>query len=248
MVRPGRGARSSRGSCRSSSTTRDACRRTPARMIRPFTRPHWGHSTAWLRGKLDVDAVHALPERFRVGLFASNASYQVVGRPGTSSWTGSCGLAVGRIAMRAAYPTLVPNVDAPSGQANDSTWLLVEGSPQVNGPGHVFFARDARMLAMLGTVAPASRETARTLLTPRYLPLFARFAKEIRRARAFAGRPPATTTGWAGKAYYSLGPFALGDGAMKSVSVRGRPTTSRRSMRPRVTRPATPRRDGSLGG
>ena len=53
------------------------------------------------------------------------------------------------------------------------------------------------------------------MFTPRYWPLFARFAKQLRRATAFAGRAPATTTGWAGKAYYSLGPFALGDGAMK---------------------------------
>lgn len=179
-----------------------------------FHEPHWGHSTGLLRGKLDVDAVHALPERFRVGLFADNASYQVVCRPNFIK-DRKLRLAVGRIAIKLAYPTPVPNVDAPSGQANELDLLLVEGSPQVNGPGHVFFARDARMLAMLGTVAPASREAARTLLTPRYLPLFARFAKEIRRARAFAGRPPATTTGWAGKAYYSLGPFALGDGAMK---------------------------------
>jgi hypothetical protein len=27
--------------------------------------------------------------------------------------------------------------------------------------------------------------------------------------------PAATTTGWAGKAHFSAGPFALGDGAMK---------------------------------
>jgi hypothetical protein len=46
-----------------------------------FHEPHWGHSTGLLRGTLDIDAVHALPERFRVGLFDANESYPVVCRP-----------------------------------------------------------------------------------------------------------------------------------------------------------------------
>ena len=179
-----------------------------------FHEPHWGHSTGLLRGTLEIDAVDALPERFRIGLFAGNESYPVVCRPNFIK-DRKLRLAAGRIAIKLAYPAPVPNVDAPSGEAHELDLLMVEGSPEVNGPGHVFFTRDARTLAMLGTVVPPSRETPRTLLTPRYWPLFAGFAKQVRRAMSFAGRPPATTTGWAGKAYYSLGPFALGEGAMK---------------------------------
>lgn len=179
-----------------------------------FHEPHWGHSTGLLRGTLDIDQVDALPEQFRVGLFAENESYPVICRPNFIK-DKKLRLAAGRIAIKLKYPEPVPNVDAPGGTAHELDLLLVEGSPDVNGPGHVFFTRDARTLAMLGTVVPPSREAPRTLLTPANWPLFARFAKEIRRAMSFAGRPPATTTGWAGKAYYSLGPFALGDGAMK---------------------------------
>lgn len=179
-----------------------------------FHEPHWGHSTGLLRGTLAIDAIDALPERFRVGLFERAASYPVVSRPNFIK-DGKLRLNVGRIAIKVRYPTPVPNVDAAGGEARELDLLLVEGSPDVNGPGHVFFTRDARTLAMLGTLIPPSRETARTLLDPRNWPVLAGFAKQLRRATAYTSRPPSTTTGWAGKAYYSLGPFALGDGAMK---------------------------------
>ena len=179
--------------------------------VRPAPSRAGGHT---LRGTLDIDAVGALPERFRVGLFDGNASYPVVCRPNFIV-DRKLGLAAGRMAIKLAYPAPVPNVDAPSGEAHELDLLLAEGSREVNGPGHVFFARDARTLAMLGTLSPPSRETPRTLLTPRYWPMLARFAKQLRRVTAYGRRPPATTTGWAGKGYFSLGPFALGDGAMK---------------------------------
>ncbi len=192
-------------------------RRLPANAGRDdlsFHEPHWGHSTGLLRGTLDIDAVDALPERFRVGLFAANASYPVVCRPNFID-DRRLRLAAARIAIKVQYPAAVPNVDAPSGEARELDLLLAEGSPEVNGPGHVFFARDARTLAMLGTLDPPSRAALRTLLTPRYWPLLVNFARQIRRVTAYARRPPAATTGWAGKAYFSLGPFRLGDGAMK---------------------------------
>ena len=192
-------------------------RRLPANAGRndpSFHEPHWGHSTGLLRGTLDIDAVEALPERFRVGLFAASGSYPVVCRPNFID-DRRLRLAAARIAIKVAYPVPVPNVDAPSGEAHELDLLLAEGSPEVNGPGHVFFARDARTLAMLGTLDPPSREGLRTVLTPRYWPLLASFVRELRRVTAYGARPPATTTGWAGKAYFSLGPFALGDGAMK---------------------------------
>lgn len=192
-----------------------------------FHEPHWGHTTGLLRGTLEIDAVDTLPERFRVGLFAADASYPAVCRPNFIV-DPKLRLRVARFALKLTYPEPVPNVDAPDGEARELDLLLVEGSPEVNGPGHVFFARDARTLAMLGAVSPLSRETLPTVLAPRHWPLFARFARELRRATAYTRRPPATTTGWAGKAYFSLGPFALGDGAMKFC------------LRPRQAHPIAP--------
>lgn len=179
-----------------------------------FHEPHWGHTTGLLRGTLSIDAIEALPESFRVGLFERNASYPAIARPNYVR-DRKLRLLLARIAIKLAYPEPVPNVDAAGGEAKELDLLLVEGSPEVNGPGHVFFTRDARTLAMLATLMPPSRESARTLLDPRNWPILARFARDLRRATAYTNRPPATTTGWAGKAYFSLGPFALGDGAMK---------------------------------
>lgn len=179
-----------------------------------FHEPHWGHTTGLLRGTLTIDAIDALPEDFRVGLFERSASYPAICRPNFIR-DRKLRLSLGRIAIKLEYPAPVPNVDAADGEANELDLLLVEGSPDVNGPGHVFFTRDARTLAMLATLTAPSRESARTLLDPRNWPILARFVKELRRATAYTSRPPSTTTGWAGKAYYSLGPFTLGEGAMK---------------------------------
>jgi hypothetical protein len=67
---------------------------------------------------------------------------------------------------------------------------------------------------------------------PRNWISFFEVLKQLRAVTAYAGKPPATTTGWAGKAYYSLGPFALGDGAMKFC------------LRPRQAHPIPPVDEG----
>jgi hypothetical protein len=93
-------------------------RRLPANAGRDdpsFHEPSWGHSTGLLRGTLDIDAVHALPEQFRVGLFDGDGSYRVVCRP-TSSSTGSWGLPLP--GSRSSSPTRLrcPTSTAPSGR------------------------------------------------------------------------------------------------------------------------------------
>lgn len=179
-----------------------------------FHEPHWGHGTGLLRGTLTVDSTEALPERFRVGLFEQSSSYPVVCRPNFFQEK-KLGLAAGRLAIKVRYPSALPNVYAQSEEARELDLLVAEGSPELNGVGHAFFFRDARELAMLTTLYPPSPRAARTLLDPHNWPILARVLRRVRAVSKYARRPPATTTGWAGKTYYSLGPFALGEGAMK---------------------------------
>jgi hypothetical protein len=179
-----------------------------------FHEPHWGHSTGFLQGTLAIDRIHALPERFRVGLFAKAQSLEVVCRPNLLQDRGA-GVAAARMAVKVRYPELVPNVYAASGEAHELDLLFAEGSPEVNGVGHTFFIRDAREMAMFTTLKPPSMKTAMTLLAPRNWALLARVFKRLRPVTQYTRSRAATTTGWSGKAYFSAGPYALGDGAMK---------------------------------
>jgi hypothetical protein len=188
---------------------KDAGKNDPA-----FHEPHWGHTTGVLQGTLVVDRVEALPEAFRVGLFAKNASYPVVCRPNFIH-DKKAKLAAGRMAVKLKYPASVPNVYAPKGEANELDLLFAEGSPDLNGLGHAFFFRDARELAMFTTLQPPSMKTLATLLDLRNLGHIARVIKVIKGIASFTSKPPASTTGWAGKAYYAAGPYTLGEGAMK---------------------------------
>jgi hypothetical protein len=179
-----------------------------------FHEPHWGHGTGLLRGTLEIDRVDALPEQFRVGLFAKKQTLPVVARPNFIHDKGA-GLAAGRMAVKAKYPELVPNVYAAKGEAHELDLLFAEGSPEVNGVGHAFFFRDARELAMFTTLKPPSAKTLATLASPRNWGHIARVFKRLKTVLAFVKTPAVATTGWAGKAYYSAGPYVLADGAMK---------------------------------
>jgi hypothetical protein len=179
-----------------------------------FHEPHWGHSTGFLQGTLAIDRIEALPEQFRVGLFAKKQNLPVVSRPNFIH-DPKAGLAAGRISVKVRYPELVPNAYAPGGEAHELDLLFAEGGPEVNGGGHAFFFRDARELAMFTTLKPPSMKTLATLLSPRNWPILGRVFKRLKAILAYVKTPVATTTGWAGKAYYSAGPYALGDGAMK---------------------------------
>lgn len=93
-----------------------------------FHEPHWGHSTGLLRGTLGIDRISDLPEDFRVGLFERERSYPVVRRPNFIV-DKKLRLRAARIAVKLKYPTPVPSVDAPDGEAHELDLLLVEGHP-----------------------------------------------------------------------------------------------------------------------
>ena len=179
-----------------------------------FHEPHWGHSTGLLRGTLQIDRIEALPAAFRVGLFSAEASYPVVCRPNFIH-DKKAKLAAGRMAIKVEFPEPVPNAYATTGEARELDLLLAEGSAEPNGLGHSFFFRDARELAMLTTLNPPSMKTLGTLLAPRNWRHIGRMLDRVRSVVAYSNKPPSTTTGWAGKSYFSAGPYALGDGAMK---------------------------------
>ena len=115
-----------------------ALKKNAARDDETFHEPHWGHTSAMLRGALTIDGIENLPEPFRVGLFAQNRGYAVVARAGTQK-DSDVGLTSSRLALKLDYPEPLPNVYAPSGEANELDLLLAAGNPGNNGADHTFF-------------------------------------------------------------------------------------------------------------
>jgi hypothetical protein len=74
-----------------------------------------------------------------------------------------------------------------------------------------------------------------TLLAVWNWPVLGRVMKRMKKAGDYSKRLDVRNTGWAGKAYFGLGPFALGDGAMKFC------------LRPRQAHPIEPL-DAKSGG
>ena len=179
-----------------------------------FHERHWGHTAGLLQGRLEIDTVNNLPEQFRLGLFAKNASYPVVARIGTAK-DADLGFVVTRIAVKLSYPEAVPNMYTQSGEAKELDLLLAAGEPTTNGAGHAFFARDARQLDMATTLKPPSLKTLQTLSNWRNIAALAGITNAVKKAMKPMREAPSTTSGWAGTSYFSLGPFALGDTAMK---------------------------------
>ena len=52
-----------------------------AKTNRNFEDPHWGHSTGYLAGKLEITDIGWLHEDLRVGLFSAARSFDVICRP-----------------------------------------------------------------------------------------------------------------------------------------------------------------------
>lgn len=179
-----------------------------------FHESHWGHTSAILRGTLKIDRIEALPERFRVGLFSRNRDYQVVARSGIIR-DRDLNLAAHRLALKIDYPDTVPNRYAVSGTANELDLLLVAGTSEKNHASHAFFARDGRQLAVAAALKPPSLATLKMLADWRNVALLVAVRRRVARLMDAYRRPPESDSGWSGKPYYSLGPFALGEGAMK---------------------------------
>ena len=191
-----------------------ALKKNAARDDEPFHEPHWGHTSAMLRGTLKIDKIENLPEQFRTGLFAQDRSYAVVARAGTQK-DPDLGLTSSRLAVKLDYPEPVPNAYAPSGEANELDLLLAAGAPGNNGADHTFFARDGHQVAMAFGLKPPSLGTLKTLANWRNIAILLNVRKRVASLTAPLRREPVNQDGWAGTPYYSLGPFALGDGAMK---------------------------------
>lgn len=179
-----------------------------------FHEPHWGHTTGLLQGSLTLDNIDALPERFRVGLFANSATYPVVARPNFAV-DPDLKLKINRLAVKLKMPVAVPNMYADGGTAHELDLLFAEGVLSANGAGRQFFVRDGRQLDMARTLNPPSVKTLNTLKNWRNVGIFLGVLNDVKASMAPLHDAPANVTGWAGKPYFSAGPYALGDGAMK---------------------------------
>lgn len=179
-----------------------------------FHEPHWGHTSGLLRGELVIDRIDALPARFRVGLFSASGKFPLVARSGIAK-DPTLGFAVNRIALKLKYPGQVPNVYAPEGSAPELDLLLAEGQPGVNATGHEFFARDARQLDMATALKPPTAATLGVLSNWRNLVALKGVMDTVGSLMKPSRTAPTNAVGWAGKSYFSLGPFTLGEGLMK---------------------------------
>ncbi len=189
-------------------------KKNAARDDEMFHEPHWGHTSAMLRGTLKIDKTENLPEACRVGLFAKERSYPVVARAGIAK-DPDLGFVATRLAIKLDYPEPVPNAYAPSGEANELDLLLVAGNAGDDGADHTFFMRDGRQLAVGVGLKPPSLRTLKTLANWRNIAMLIGVRRRVATLMAPVRNAPANRNGWAGEPYYSFGPFALGDGAMK---------------------------------
>lgn len=180
--------------------------------------PHWGHTTGFFAGKLEIkaDNLNKSFKDFRVGLFAKDRTYDVVVRP-NFLFDNEPKIAISRMSIKINYPELVHNEY--QGNANELDLLLSEGLPLEceDSDGQGFFFRDAKQMLLLldlakrkglGKIAMAAHGGNGTVLKSWKNDTFDEatddlYEKEQRRR------------GWAGKHFYSAGPYALSDGAMK---------------------------------
>lgn len=180
-----------------------------------FHEPHWGHTSAILRGKLNIDKINNLPAPFRVGLFAKESEYPAVARVSMTK-DPDLNFTIPRLAIKLEYPEPVPNVHAPTGEANELDLLFVAGNAGHNGIEHTFFVRDGRQLAVAVGLKPPSLKTLVALANWRNIAMLLGVRRHVGKVLMEPIRKePANQSGWAGMPYYSFGPFALGEGAMK---------------------------------
>lgn len=187
-----------------------------------FHEPHWGHTSAMLRGTLKIDKTENLPEPFRVGLFAKESSYPAVARVGIAK-DPDLGLTATRLAIKLDYPGPVPNAYAPSGEANELDLLFVASNAGSDGAEHTFFVRDGRQLAVGVSLKPPSLKTIKALANWRNIAMLLDIRRRVAKLMTPTRKAPGNQKGWAGESYYSFGPFALGDGAMKFCLLPAKP-------------------------
>lgn len=195
-----------------------------------FEDPHWGHTTGVFEGKLEVSPQDGLPEMFRVGLFAKAETYHVICRPNYLYDDGPP-IAISRLSIKVSTEDKLPKADTSDEEAKEVDLLLSEGVPfglVENGTpvtdGQGFFFRDALQMLLAHRAKPIPDSKLRTALKVIWLLRNTATARALKEwadllstatDRLYDG--PQARRGWAGKWYYSAGPYALGDGIMKYV-------------------------------
>lgn len=177
--------------------------------------PHWGHTTVLLKGDLTIDDLGWLPDDLRLGLFAQERAYDVVARSNLL-YDDQPLIAINRLSLKLNYPEPVPNQYAKSGCANELDLLFSEGQPPGAGAdGQGFFFRDARQLLMANEMAPGRRDAKAFALDPHHGRVLAAWMAGFKASVDRLYESPQTTLAWAGKHYFSAGPYALGEALMK---------------------------------
>jgi len=182
-----------------------------------FQDPHWGHTTGYVHGTLKIDNVSALPEKFQLGLFGQDRDYPVIGRP-NFLYNEDPRIAISRLSIKLKYPEAVPNVYAESGTANELDLLLSEGLRQnLHGDqdGQGFFFRDARQMSMLQDMDSGMNKKLSVLLNSVSGRVLVKWKNIFEQNTDNLYVPQQSNRGWFEKHYFSAGPYALGNGAMK---------------------------------
>jgi len=182
--------------------------------------PHWGHTTGFFAGELSIDP-HNLKkgyQDFRVGLFKEKRKFDVVVRP-NFLFDDEPTIAISRMSIKIKHPELVDNQFSDSKKAHELDLLLSEGLPlkhhEADGQG--FFFRDAKQMLMLLELGAATKWGKLGMAGHAgHSRVLAHWGKGVFQANTDAlYKPKQMQLGWAGKYFYSAGPYALGDGAMK---------------------------------
>ncbi|WP_298854882.1 hypothetical protein [uncultured Ruegeria sp.] len=181
-----------------------------------FVDPHWGHTTGHLCGRLEIDALGWLHPDLRVGLFRAPGTYKIYARP-NYLYDPDLPIAVNRMSLKLRMPEEVPNIY--EGTAHELDLLMSEGLPpddpeQPDGQG--FFFRDARQLLMANQMKSGLWSLAEVLFDSADAEVCRFWRQEIfETATDMLYKSPQSNRTWDCKWYYSAGPYALGDGAMK---------------------------------
>ncbi|MEM9248430.1 MAG: hypothetical protein AAGB05_06990 [Pseudomonadota bacterium] len=179
---------------------------------------HWGYTKGIVEGELKIDALDALPEECRRGLFTSPGIYDVVARP--NFLRDEDKIRVSRLSLKIRTDFDVPNVYAFSGTAQELDLLLSEGLRQADSErgdqdGQGFFFRDARQLRYMHQLDTQGLKALWSLLKKSNGDVLETQQDIMTRALDCLYTPTQSSKNWAEKDYYSAGPYRLGGVLMK---------------------------------
>lgn len=99
-----------------------------------------------------------------------------------------------------------------SGDTREVDLLFAVGEVATNGQGRAFFFRDAREMDLALTLDPPTPATLRTRSNWRSVRQFTTVVGRLKRLMAPLHHAPDNGIGWAGRPYFSAGPYAHGVG------------------------------------